>query len=433
MEIESKPGDDARQRSEEALGAGLIRNDYWLQNKIFTAQRWARGSDAELLDGGAWTRFAERIARLGERVQAADPAERADGYRHAAMLLRNAFDMALEDFDPDRPHVHWWTRRFKLGWDCPDALYGISALRGDATYRVSGSRGSVRFLGFQVMDSGRAVANTHDGELEIGPRGELELILGPEPRRGNWLRLAPEADSLLIRQFSYDWCNESMANLWIERIDGGARSDPPDGHPAPAVMARWLDAVARHAEDCIDVWLGVYRALQERWVNTFPETNFGGAAAGAQPHQWASCGAFRLRDGEALLIEVFPPKARYWSFHLGNLWCETLDLNRQTSLNGGQALLDRDGGFRAVVAIEDPGVPNWLDTTGRAQGSMVCRWNTADRYPVPRCRVVKLAALRDHLPRETPVVTPEQRRAVLEARREGLRRRWRMPFTRPPG
>jgi hypothetical protein len=197
-------------------------------------------------------------------------------------------------------------------------------------------------------------------------------------------------------------------------------------------MARRLDAVARHVEDCIDVWLAVYRALHERHVNRFPDTNFGGAPPGAHPHQWASCGALRLRDDEALLIEVTPPAARYWSFHLGNLWCETLDLDRQTSLNGHQAVLDRDGAFRAVIAGVDPGVPNWLDTLGRAEGSMVCRWNTADRFPVPQCRVVKLASLRDQLPPGTPIVTGEQRRAILEARREGLRRRWRMPFTRPP-
>jgi hypothetical protein len=46
--------------------------------------------------------------------------------------------------------------------------------------------------------------------------------------------------------------------------------------------------------------------------------------------------------------------------------------------------------------------------------------------------VVKLASLRDHLPRDTPSVTGAERSATLDARREGLRRRWRMPFTRPP-
>jgi hypothetical protein len=275
------------------------------------------------------------------------------------------------------------------------------------------------------------VGNTHDGLLETGPHGEFELLLGPTEQSGNWLRLAPEADSLLIRQFSYDWLHERMANLWIERIDPGKRADAPADPPAPAELARKLDAVARHVEDCIDVWLGVYQALAEHHVNRFPGTNFGGAAAGAQPHQWASCGVFRLGEDEALLIEVVPPAARYWSFHLGNLWCETLDLGAQTSLNGFQAVLDADGAFRAVIAVSDPGVPNWLDPQGHAEGSMVCRWNTADRFPVPQCRVLKLAELRDHLPRTTPFVRPAERRAIADARREGLRRRWRMPFTPP--
>ena len=38
--------------------------------------------------------------------------------------------------------------------------------------------------------------------------------------------------------------------------------------------------------------------------------------------------------------------------------------NRQSSLNGHQAVLDPDGVFRAVISARDPGVPNWLDTGG---------------------------------------------------------------------
>ena len=64
--VNSRPGDDERQKSDDALGAGIMKNDYWLQNKIFTAEQWAQGTDADLLDGSAWRGFAERIARLGE-------------------------------------------------------------------------------------------------------------------------------------------------------------------------------------------------------------------------------------------------------------------------------------------------------------------------------------------------------------------------------
>ena len=39
-------------------------------------------------------------------------------------------------------------------------------------------------------------------------------------------------------------------------------------------------------------------------------------------------------------------------------------LHRQVSLNRKQTKPEPDGSFRIVVAAEDPGVPNWLDTEG---------------------------------------------------------------------
>ena len=115
-----------------------------------------------------------------------------------------------------------------------------------------------------------------------------------------------------------------------------------------------------------------------------------------------------LEDDEALLIEVAPPEALYWSVSLGNYWWETIDYaNRQSSLNGHQAVLDADGVFRAVVAHSDPGVANWLDTAGNHQGAMIFRWLRADGAPVPTTRVVPLAGLRDACRPAPTAVTAE--------------------------
>ena len=53
-------------------------------------------------------------------------------------------------------------------------------------------------------------------------------------------------------------------------------------------------------------------------------------------------------------------------------------------------------------------------------------FNRGSDYPDPTIRKVKLAEVRDHLPADTPVVTPDQRVESLRARREGaqLRRIW---------
>jgi hypothetical protein len=74
------------------------------------------------------------------------------------------------------------------------------------------------------------------------------------------------------------------------------------------------------------------------------------------------------------------------------------------------------------VALQDPGVPNWLDPVGVGVGMAAVRWYKADGRLVPNVTKVKLAEVRRHLPKDTPVVTPEQRRVEIEARRIGLRR-----------
>jgi hypothetical protein len=239
--------------------------------------------------------------------------------------------------------------------------------------------------------------------------------------------LDPGARWIFVRQFFYDWEREEPATLAIERVDTGPRSDP-SGLLDAGFMARRLDAVATHVEASVDLWVGTVLALRERYCNAFPAEAFGGTAMGAQKHQSAGTCYYKVAPDEALLVEVKVPRARYWSIDLCNFWLESLDYaNHQSSLNGHQATVDRDGVFRAVVAHRDPGVPNWLDPVGHAEGSMIYRWNLAEETPIPTIRTVELASLRIHLPVDTPRVTSAERACIIEGRREGVRRRFARP------
>ena len=42
-----------------------------------------------------------------------------------------------------------------------------------------------------------------------------------------------------------------------------------------------------------------------------------------------------------------------------------------------------------VVAAQDPGVANWLDTAGHSNGAMLLRCVRTETAPVPATRVVK--------------------------------------------
>jgi hypothetical protein len=146
------------------------------------------------------------------------------------------------------------------------------------------------------------------------------------------------------------------------------------------------------------------------------------------PKQAYYDGIHEIDDDEALVLETeLPKECRYWQALVGDDRFCTVDwVNRQSSLNDSQAHIDSDGKFRAVISRLDPGVPNWLDKADYPWGIIQMRWNRASDYPDPTIKKVALSEVRNHLPDDTPVVTPAQRRADLRRRRDSaqLRRIW---------
>ena len=115
-----------------------------------------------------------------------------------------------------------------------------------------------------------------------------------------------------------------------------------------------------------------------------------GAAAENRP----VIGSWKLAPDEALLVEVVPPRGLYWSYSLGNPWWETIDYGaHQSSLNGHQASIDEDGMLRAVIAHEDPGIANWLDTAGHARFRSFCAASARRRRPSPTTRVMQFSEI----------------------------------------
>jgi hypothetical protein len=138
-------------------------------------------------------------------------------------------------------------------------------------------------------------------------------------------------------------------------------------------------------------------------------------------------GFYELQEDEVFLIESEIAECAYWDIQLYTpMWFESPDFaNRVTSLNHTQAHLSSDGRFRAVVAHSDPGVPNWLDTSGRPSGMVTYRWIRGLDAPAARGRVISLAELADHLPVDTPTVTPAKRADEIAVRQEHVAWRYR--------
>jgi hypothetical protein len=154
------------------------------------------------------------------------------------------------------------------------------------------------------------------------------------------------------------------------------------------------------------------------------------ATGGGQETNIYSGGVFELAAEEALLIEMtVPVTPAYCGFHLSNLWGESLDFaNHQSSLNLFQAEVDRDGIYRYVIAHRDPGVPNWVDTTGSPEGFLTFRW-TYSQPPeqLPATKVTKLgvADVATHLPAGVRKVSAAERRDRIRVRQAHVQRRYR--------
>jgi hypothetical protein len=400
----------------------------WLPSSVGSAGRQGTLSTGSLHSGQAWQMLLDALAEAGaflhsDRLPPGGEGD-ASGYRHLMVLLALGVDEALRTSDPYEPVLRPGNvdNHLKWGMDCPDALYVGASVRPDATYRVWGTRGGARFVSFQVM---AGMANAGDvvvEDLDLAPDGSFELHLSAERRPGNWLPLADGASSLVVRQFFYDWVAEDPASLHIECLSRPGRSERQEPS-AEERTARQLAALGTFVRDSVRFWWDIEEAGRAQGLNAFRppvvRSDIGGATDNVTV--W---GSWELGPDEALVVEMTPPPALYWSLSLGNQWWETIDYAaHQSSLNGHQAVLD-DGVFRAVVAHRDPGVANWLDTAGHRRGPAIVRWVRADSAPVPRCTVVPFDRLDTVLPPSTPRLSLEERRQVLVARRDGVRHRF---------
>ena len=167
--------------------------------------------------------------------------------------------------------------------------------------------------------------------------------------------------------------------------------------------------------------------------NKFNAPNAAGReTGGGQSSNIYAGGVFELGPEEALVVESrIEVEPEYIGFSLANLWGESLDFaNRHSSLNGFQAVRDRAGAFRWVIAHRDPGFANWVDTTGHPSGFMTARWSYSTKpaqnsWPTIKATKVALSEVASHLPKDAKTVTPEVRAAAIAVRQAHVRRRYR--------
>lgn len=384
-------------------------------------------SDADLF--AAWSQLLSRLNDAARAVEA-EPASRnridtAAGIRHLLVLLAAGIDEALR-FDPDPALRVQRTSTDDIvtwGMECPDCLYTRAALRGGESYRLYGNRGTARYVGLQTMNGISATANELVDELDTDPDGNFEVVLSASERpgrAGNWMPIEGEHPTLTVRHFFYDWDAEVASSLRIERLGDPVRATPRPVDPYSAVT-RQLAALGDFVADNLAFFLQFGAAAPSNGFLPAIDRTDMGAAAENRP----VIGRWELQPGQALIVEVEPPHGVYWSFSIGNPWWETIHYGRhQSSLNAYQAAVDSDGLVRVVLCDRDPGIANWLDTAGHSNGPIILRCVRTETAPTPTTRVAPFDAIRAELPSDTRQVNPEERAAILAARRRAVHERF---------
>ncbi|MEZ4334381.1 MAG: hypothetical protein R3F35_21725 [Myxococcota bacterium] len=387
----------------------------------------------------AYERFVEAVREAGEVVKRhpfyREPKNRASGLAFVAGMLIATLEEDLVQ-DPDFPLFRILDFRIREGGDNPDQRYAFARVRGDATYRIWGRRGGERRIELQVYagepwrpGGGRSISTLTHEQIRFAADGRFEILLSPERPAGSaasgsggpdWMANGSDATELIVRQVYSDWRNESPGEIHIDRVGWEGRAKPVR---TPEEMAARFDKAAADLVRTVSTWPDF---VMRRYVEGMPPNTLSRpadpAAVGGVAGRFMSNGHFALAPDEALVVTLFPIDARYQGIQLTDPWFSSLEYaNRQTSLTADQAVASADGAYRFVVSERDPGVPNWIDTTGLPQGTILIRFDGSrlERFPaekVPQAVKVPFAAVRDHLPPDTPTVSEAERAAVLAER-----------------
>ena len=382
--------------------------------------------------------FAEAVAEA-ERIITGAPfieteADLAEGYDYLAGSIRASLQLAWA-YQRDFPFFVASTGPYtKLGLDNPDALYFHSYLRDDAEYVVTGQRGTTTDLSFQVLNGDYSPVDVPDSlsafddrAIEIAADGSFEVRFGPGEAGPNYFHLGPGSAMLVVREVYSDWDAERRGIISIRRADKAGSAPPPAG---PGAMAKRYTVAGKILVSRLRTFLAFpdwFYLNEPANTLTAPRRTPGGLAS-----QFSSAGHYELADDQAMIVTVpAAPRdvAPYQGIQLGSRWYISLDyINHQTSLTADQARVCPDGMLRFVISERDPGVANWLETTGHRRGFVQLRWQrlTRDLGPAdgPQVEVVPFADLPDRLPcYEQARVTGKEWAERIAARQAAVARR----------
>ena len=350
-----------------------------------------------------WHQFCDALREAGDLLDApgvpGDAQTQAEGLRYLSRMSRAALEWYVEFNDPAFPVLYRPAHEtIKLGADNPDNLYQKAVIDGRYDYRLVGNRGTVDYLSMATSRGSYAENFTQietgflDGDaLEVDPSGNFEVTISQHQQAGNWLPMAEDSESLLIRQTYRHRDREQAASIRIERLDTDLAPQPLDLATAAAQFDKarlFFGNTTRLFSD----WSHRIAAQPNSlplWDQAFCQS------VGGDPNILYYHGHFDLAADEAMVITLPRiPDCQTWNIQVDNFWMESLDYRyHPISLNQAQAAVNADGSVTLVLSASNPGCSNWLSTAGHSQGTLCFRWVGAETPVDPTVTVVPIASL----------------------------------------
>jgi Protein of unknown function (DUF1214) len=328
----------------------------------------------------AWQFFQQMLVDVTKVViqDAESERELLEGLRVIARVSSLCSQLSVEA-DLDRPSFFdMCSENRMIGGPNPDGNYYLAMIRGDRRYRITGTRRTSAYLGFQILAgtglTPRRMSNyVSDTDLAL-TSGEFALVLSadePSDLAGaQWLPIPDDASSVVVREYLGDRGSEEFATLRIDALDSGPLTPLTDDE-----LAEQFTAMAWTLMKLATLHRTIKPELLQRPNTLLTAEAADLGAADTTPDNLYMMGTFRLDPGEALVLDIEPPDTRYWNVTLESIWHECLEPRRRhSSVTNRGVQPDSDGRVRIAISAEDFGFGHWLDTGGRHRGFVVLRW-----------------------------------------------------------
>jgi hypothetical protein len=338
------------------------------------------------------------------------------------------------------------------GWNAPDTnmqqvlvyantddQYSSLPLSPDNTYTVTvtpadGPNGTsdVTFL----FTPGNGLTTPYDHGIssynlsEATPNADGSYTLTfsgtPQPGATNWVDVPANSVNTVVRDSVGNWgLPHDTFSITEAGVPGPSLTSPP--LLTDAQIAAVLSPVAANAVNEVNSpdYLGQLDVTNAPAANTLsdiqPTSTFMPGPLLDDNNQWLSAGDYALQPDQALIIKAPELGGAYSSAMLANIYGQTAPVATATGqLNVGDTFHDPDGYTYYIVSSQNPGVANWLNDNGAADGGIWLRFqgmDTTPTAPVPvSTEVVNVADVKQYLPTDTPTVTPAEEAADAQLR-----------------